>query len=187
MRRLYLSLGLVALLGPAASAQVITLGTSDAKLCYEASMREHPDPHDDIRVCSDALRDAQTSRRDRAATYVNMGIIQARLGRNDDALASYNDAIDMMPGLAEAYLNRGALHLRENHRLEDAVADFDRSLELGLNEPYKAHYNRALAYESLGQLEQAFADLNTAVAMRPDWQLAQDELARYTVSEQPRS
>lgn len=183
MRRILLAAGLAALLTPASHGQVLTIGTSDARLCYEASTLDHPSRSNAVDTCREAIAAPETSRRDRAATYVNLGIVHAKLGDHQPALEAYNTAIEVMPSLAEAYLNRGALHLRQDSGLDAAIADFTRSLELGLNEPYKAHYNRALAYERLDQLEEAYADLNTAVAMQPEWELARQELERYSVVE----
>ncbi len=43
-----------------------------------------------------------------------------------------------------------------------------------------AYYNRALAYEQLGNLEAAYADYGRALAVDPEFELAAKQLKRFT-------
>jgi Tfp pilus assembly protein PilF len=53
---------------------------------------------------------------------------------------------------------------------------------MGAAEPQDAHFNRAIAYEALGDLRAAYEDYKAALAIKPDWALPQRELARFTVT-----
>ena len=65
----------------------------------------------------------------------------------------------------------------------DALADLDRGLALGAPEPAKAWYDKGLACEDLGDLQQAYDDYKKASELRPDWQLPKDDLKRFTFKE----
>ena len=69
---------------------------------------------------------------DYAEAYSNRGAVKDTLGRHDDALADYDEAIRLKPDLAEAYGNRGnaknALGLKD-----EARKDFETTLELARN------------------------------------------------------
>ena len=47
------------------------------------------------------------SNRTYAEAYNNRGAAKAALGRHDDAIADYDEAIRLKPDHAEAYYNRG--------------------------------------------------------------------------------
>ena len=64
---------------------------------------------------------------------------------------------------------------------ENGLSDINRGLELGVEEPAKAYYNRALAYEGLDNMKAAYLDYQQARAIKPNWELPQKELLRFTV------
>jgi Flp pilus assembly protein TadD len=65
---------------------------------------------------------------------------------------------------------------------EAALVDINRALELGVSDPAKAHYNRALAYERMGDLKAAWLDYTKAAELDPEWDAPRTELTRFTVS-----
>src|SRR5262249_20516254 len=58
-----------------------------------------------------------------------LAVVQTRLGRLKDALASYDQALAMRPDDAAALSNRG-LALHELKRFDEALASYDRALAL---------------------------------------------------------
>src|SRR5262249_61127912 len=52
-----------------------------------------------------------------------------RLGRNDEALASFAEAVRLQPDFAEAFGNRGTV-LSELGRFAEAVTDYDQAIAL---------------------------------------------------------
>ena len=56
------------------------------------------------------------------------------------------------------------------------------ALRLGVREPEKAYFNRALAYEGLDDEKSAYLDFQQALTLKPGWALPEHELLRFTVS-----
>lgn len=182
---------LAAVIAAAGSApafgQAIVLGDSEARSCYLSAEHGDPGRRDSIETCRNAIDNPQTSRKDRASTYVNMGILLARADRERQALDAYNNALEINPELGEAYQNRAVIELYRRDQAGAALADFNRAIELGTNNLHAAYLGRGLAHEELGDLEMAYDDLQTALELRPDWEPVLAELDRYTVHEEPRS
>ena len=163
----------------AAAGAVTVIGGGMARECSQAALHGESDARYDA-MCTMALESELLSLRDRAGTYVNRGILKLR--RHEFAAAQYdfNRAIETKPNLGEAYVNRGAAAVGAK-RYADGLADLNKALELGVEEPEKAYYNRALAFEGLDDLKAAYFDYKKAVELKPDWDMPQKELARFTV------
>jgi tetratricopeptide (TPR) repeat protein len=170
-----------------AQAATTMIGDRPAIACAKAAAAQQPGAHISApsnRValghCNAALRD-KLRPSDRTATLVNRGIINAAMGRNDAALADYNDALARAPELPDAYLSRGAA-LMQLGRHQDAKADFDRALALNTDRAAIAYFNRGMANEKLGALPAAYRDYRQAQALAPDFKQAGIELARFQVA-----
>lgn len=94
-----------------------------------------------------------------------LGAAQARLGKYDLALASYDRALALQADHAEALYNRGNT-LKALSRFEDAIASYDRALA-AKPDYAEALNNRGVAQQALGRLDQALASHQRAVALRP--------------------
>jgi tetratricopeptide (TPR) repeat protein len=163
----------------AAAGAVTVIGGGMARECSQAALHGESDTRYDA-MCTMALESELLSLRDRAGTYVNRGILKLR--RHDFASAQFdfNRAIETKPNLGEAYVNRGAAAVGAR-RYADGLADLNKAIELGIEEPEKAYYNRALAFEGLDDMKAAYFDYRKAVELKPDWDQPQKELARFTV------
>ena len=184
--RFLISLAVLSIIAPAsASAQMtIILGTSEARACYEAARDGARHAAIGVTQCENALAGGMVSRRDRAATEVNMGILLMRAGRADEALAAYDRALGIQPQLAEAWLNRGIARFSlQEYAL--AEADITRSLALNVREAHKAHYHRALSYDARERYREAYADFQSALELSPGWEPPLRELERYQVVRTP--
>jgi serine/threonine protein kinase/Tfp pilus assembly protein PilF len=83
------------------------------------------------------------------------------LGRNGDAVASYNTCIGLRPSFAWAWFNRGLAHLRLHHT-KQACEDFDQVIHLDANLT-DAYLNRAVAREEMAHYKEARDDLFRAL------------------------
>ncbi len=81
---------------------------------------------------------------------------------------------------ARTYVNRGAAYVGSS-RYDEGLAQIDRGLALGVKDPQKAYYNRAIAHENLGDVKAAYLDFSKAAELDPDWQAPKQELTRFTV------
>lgn len=170
--------GLLAFAG-SAQAAVTVLGGGMAKQCSAAALGGESDTKFED-MCTLALDGELLSLRDRAGTYVNRGILKLRRKDFGGAQFDFNRAIDTKPDLGEAYVNRGAAAVGAR-RYSDGLTDLNRALDLGVEEPEKAYYNRALAHEGLDDMKAAYFDYQKAVELKPDWDQPKKELARFTV------
>ncbi|MBK8027102.1 MAG: tetratricopeptide repeat protein [Chloroflexi bacterium] len=97
--------------------------------------------------------------------YNNIAFFLSRLGRNDEALETYAEAIRLDPEYRSALVNRGDLYLSlEDYR--SAIADYDRAIE-GEPSGY-AHNRRGIAYFNLNEYEAAELDFDAAFTLEPD-------------------
>jgi tetratricopeptide (TPR) repeat protein len=163
----------------AASGAVTVLGNGIARSCYEAA-KFGITPKDGVKVCTTALQNEPLNVRDRAATYTNRGILRLRLQQAEIALADFNKAVSLKPDLGQTYINRSAA-LVQLKRHQEAVDDASKALELSTDDAHAAYFNRAMAYESMGNLEAAYNDLQAALVAKPDFADAHRELQRYSV------
>jgi tetratricopeptide (TPR) repeat protein len=182
-RKLVLAALLAAAAFPA-SASVMTVGSSAARACYEAADSVLAPDADDFRSCDQALRDEALVRNDLVATHVNRGILRLRRNQVDAAIRDFDEAIALDPQQPEAYLNKGAALIRLENA-NDALPLFTASLERNTTRPEIAHYGRAIAYETLGNVQQAYSDYRRASELRPGWQEPLVELRRFRIVEQP--
>ena len=97
------------------------------------------------------------------------------------ARADFNQAISIDGSIGEAWVNRGAVAIVEK-RYQDGIADIDKGLALGTEEPAKAYYNRAVAYEGINDEKSAYLDYQEALVLQPGWDLPKQELLRFTVT-----
>jgi tetratricopeptide (TPR) repeat protein len=160
-------------------AAVAVIGGGAAQECSEAAFKGKSDWRAE-KTCTAALDSEALSLRDQAGTYVNRGVLRLRAGSYAGAEADFNAAERLSPTMGETHVNRGVLYMAEE-RFTDAVAEINRGLELGVEEPAKAYYNRALAYEGLNNAPAAYEDYKKAQALAPNWAAPARMLARFQV------
>jgi tetratricopeptide (TPR) repeat protein len=171
--------GLLAFAASAQASAVTVLGGGMAKQCSDAALSGESD-HRFEEVCTLALETELLDLRDRAGTYVNRGVLKLRRKEFKSAEFDFNRAIETKPDLGEAYVNRGAAYVG-SRRPAEGLADLNKALELGVQEPEKAYFNRALAHEGLDDLRAAYFDYQKAVELAPEWEAPKKEFARFTV------
>ena len=113
---------------------------------------------------------------DFAEAHFNMGVAYDQSGQTENAIRSYKQSMRYGIDDAALHYNMG-LGLLKLSRWEDAKNEFLRALE---QEP-----NLAEAYNTLGYLDEAMDDLESAVAMykkalavKPDYKIARENMER---------
>ena len=175
--------------GGAAAAQAPTAvvrfdSNSHARACndYAASANSSDAA---LARCARALREERDNRANLVVTHMNRGNIYMMRRELQAAVADFDAVIDLDQNNAEARLNKGvALVMLEQYGA--AIAVLTDALSRGVNEPHKAYYGRGVAREALGDYRGALEDYNTALAIRPDWGLADAEMQRLARARQER-
>ncbi len=163
-------------------AQSVTIigDSEDAKECYysaQLAVQMQSASRSELTACSNALITQNLRIRDKAATLINRGIIYVALEEYQQAVKDYERAEKLYPEFGAIHVNRGNLFfLGESY--DSAILEYNKALDIGLNQTYVAHLNRGMAYEKLGQLHKAEADYREAIALVPDWKVAQSKLDR---------
>ncbi len=166
------------LAGSAAQATVSVVGDGPARVCFQLATYSHAD-ESALKVCKDAL-DSDLSKRDRAATLINRGVIEMGLDRMQSAQDDFNKGIAMMPEMGEGYLNRGAAFIGQK-RFAEALEDINTGLKLGVSRPEIGYYDRAIANEALGNVKAAYDDYRQALSIEPRFIRASEQLRRFKV------
>lgn len=172
-------------MAPQAHAAITVFGGGLARGCYEAVEYSKVAVSKAFEICDMALELEQLSRRDRAATLTNRGILYMREGRHERALADYSKSIRLMPELLESKVNLGAA-LYGLGRYPEALAALNEGLKTDSADARMiGFYNRALCHEQLGDLQSAYEDFQRALDIWPEFQLARKQLERFTVVSVP--
>lgn len=175
----------VAALPGIAHAAASVFGSGPARACYEAALAGQAGPSA-LSACDEALTQADAlSNRDQAATFINRGVVRLLRREGAPALADFDRALAIQPRLGEAHVNRGAALVLLG-RNQEAVTAISTGLELGSEDPHEGYFNRALAYEAMGDLVSAYRDYRQASELKPDWPLPKQELARFTIGSRTR-
>jgi tetratricopeptide (TPR) repeat protein len=95
------------------------------------------------------------------------GLIHAMGKEYEQAIASWDQALEIKPDKHEAWYNRG-IALGNLGRYEEAIASFDQALEIK-PDFHQAWYNRGIALDDLGRYEEAIASYDRALEFKPDF------------------
>ena len=166
-------------MGYPAKAAVSIVGGGLGRDCFLAAELKR-DTRTSLGTCAKAL-DESLSRKDRAATYVNRGIVYMQARNLEMAMRDYENAIRLEPSLAEAHVNLGIALLHRGGRDTEAIAALTRGIDMKPSRPEVALYTRAVAYEMVGNAKAAFDDYSAAAAAKPDWVEPVEQLKRFSV------
>jgi tetratricopeptide (TPR) repeat protein len=164
----------------AAHAQyaMMVFGTGPAAVCYEQVKAKRLN-FSTLEICTQALKEETLTPRNRAATYNNRGIVNMRTGDRDAATRDYEAALRISPNIAETQINLGAMFYA-NEMYTEAVGALNQGVKAeDRGSRAVAHYNRALSLEKLGEIDEAYADLQAALRLNPELAAASEQIARY--------
>ncbi len=111
-------------------------------------------------------RQAQAFNADRAEAHVNLGTLEARLGKPEAAEAEYRMAIRLQPVFIPAYINLADLY-RQQGREDQATLTLRQALQVD-PENGAAHYGLGLSLVRQQRLRDAIPELAKAAELRPD-------------------
>jgi tetratricopeptide (TPR) repeat protein len=114
----------------------------------------------DLTIALDFLNSSCSRCPEIVSTYTFRAEAFSLRGEFEQALADYSAAIDIAPGAAFIFRDRGGIRAQQRN-FGDAVLDFNRAIELGLNS-WHTYYLRALAREQILDLDVAMLDMRTA-------------------------
>ncbi len=146
---------------------------ADARLLLGSLLTEQGDGPEAIAQLNEAVR-----LRPRSAEAQNaLGEALHTFGRPADAAAAFERAVTLDPRLAQAQVNLG-MALAETNRPDEAAPHLDRAIAQLGRTPDAAlpHYLRAKVYAAHGEASRAAAELEQAVALRPDFPEAWSDL-----------
>lgn len=166
--------------GTASAQSMIVIGSSPAAQCYENAVwrRAYMSA---LNSCDSALASSDLTSRDRQRTWVNRAVINLHLERPAEALYDLDQAVEAGFEAPEIDMNRSAALIRLG-RFEEAVDAATRALDAGLSDAEKAYFNRAVAYERMGRIADAYDDFRAAAAEAPHWRQPREQLERFRVS-----
>jgi tetratricopeptide (TPR) repeat protein len=118
---------------------------SDAETLYRTTIRKNPD-------CWMA--------------HNNLGIVLAKMGRTDEAMAHYRKALELNPNYAEPHNNLGLL-LSDKGRTDEAMAHYRKAVEINPNYA-ETHYNLGILLVNTGRTNEALAHLLRALELNPN-------------------
>jgi len=173
---------LCALIARPATAAESVFGPGPAQRCFEAADQGLP-AGENLIFCNVALSTVLMPH-DRAATFVNRGVLKLNLLEYNSAAADFKAGLEINDQMGEGYIDLGATDVgRQNYA--DAVAHITRGLALGTTQPEVAYFDRAMANEGLGQVKDAYDDYRKALSIAPGFIPASNALKRFKVVEKP--
>lgn len=156
---------------------IMIYNTDPAEQCFRAA-QDGLNLKFGLEHCNTAMRNPLTIYR--AQTVVNRGIIRYDMGDLDGALNDFNNALDFNPSLGDAYLNQ-ALVLVDQKRGPEALAAINQGIALGAANLQIAYYARGVIEDDAGRYAQAYRDYRQALRIKPGYQPAEREIARFKV------
>jgi len=177
------SSALLLALSPPANAFVVVIGNQLAHDCYIAA-KTGVDPQGGLATCNSALENEALTAHDRAGTFVNRGTMEIALNRVPQAMADYDQGIEIMPTLGDSYVDRAGAFIY-THQYALAIADANKGIQLGPTLPFVGYYNRAVAEHLSGDLQHAYFDYQKTLELEPRFTPASEQLKGFVVTKRP--
>ena len=106
--------------------------------------------------------------------HYNLGVVLQQVGRVQDAIGQYEQALRLKPEMVEAHNNLGKALLAVG-RVSDAIEQYELALRLKPDSA-ETHYDLAVALRQAGEIEDAIGHYKRAVSIDPDYLEAHSNL-----------
>jgi tetratricopeptide (TPR) repeat protein len=140
-----------------------TMSHARAEAVADAMRSDNPSAA--VELATKSLASERLAPMERANLLMNRGLAYERLGRHDDALVDFTEAINSRalaaPDQAKALFDRGVT-LEELGSSDDAIGDYSAALRLSPKFPVALN-NRANLYRKLGRLAEAKRDYEASI------------------------
>jgi tetratricopeptide (TPR) repeat protein len=113
--------------------------------------------------------------------HFNLGVALGQKGRVEEAIAQYQEALQIAPHDAEAHNNLG-MALFQKGNVDEAITHLQKAAQIqpGLA---KAHYNLGVALCQKGRVEEAIVEYQNALQIKPDYAEAHNNLGHVLLQE----
>ena len=98
-------------------------------------------------------------------TYLNIAIINEKLGHIQESINNYNYVIELQPDNIKAYFNKGIL-LQASQQYNDAINSYKQVIKLQPSN-YEAFNNIGQAFHKIGDLKKALKSYLSAIKLNP--------------------
>ena len=147
------------------NAAVTVVGSSDALICYKHAKYGYT-TQSSVFTCLKAISDKAISKKDLDATRINLGIIYNNKSKPRLALEQFEIAFKNEKMKAEVLLNQGnSLLLLKNYK--GALEKYQASYENNLDDISAIYFNKGMAHEYLGNIDEAVSFYKKAVTLNP--------------------
>ncbi|HYS45188.1 MAG TPA: tetratricopeptide repeat protein [Rhizomicrobium sp.] len=184
----HLAVGLLAVLalGPLSTARAQTIITIGSGLAHDCFLHAKAGNQliEGVSICDRALEHDVLSKKDRAGTYDNRGVMLDMLGRTERAAEDFNMAITLDPALGDPYVNLGAMLIKKGQH-EAALEQINKGMDLGMGFPHIGYYDRAVAEQMLGRYKEAYYDYKKVLELEPNFAMASERLKDFVVTRVP--
>ena len=147
------------------SAAITVVGSSDAHICFKHAKYGYT-AQSSISTCLKAISENRISKKDLDATRINLGIIYNNKSRPRMALEQFEIAFKNESMRAEVLLNQGnSLLLLKDYN--GALEKYQASYENNLEDISAIYFNKGMAHEYLGNIDEAVSFYKKAVTLNP--------------------
>ena len=147
------------------NAAITVVGSTDALICYKHAKYGYT-TQSSVFTCLKAISDKTISKKDLYATRINLGIIYNNKSKPRLALEQFEIAFKNESMKAEVLLNQGnSLLLLKNYK--GALEKYQASYENNLDDISAIYFNKGMAHEYLGNIDEAVSFYKKAVTLNP--------------------
>jgi tetratricopeptide (TPR) repeat protein len=144
---------------------VLSLGGRGALADAAGDCDQSEDAELRIEACTQLVQRSDQPPDELARAFKNRGSANAEIGRQDEAIADFTQAIALNPNYAIAYAGRGEAKLAKGD-FDGAIADYTETIRVKANYPV-AFVSRGYAYLVKGDFDHAIADFTEAIRLAP--------------------
>jgi tetratricopeptide (TPR) repeat protein len=106
--------------------------------------------------------------------YNSLGLLYASRQQHQNAILTFQKALDLDPGCAEAFYNQ-ALSMTAQGSIDEAIDNYSRAI--GLNPDFQeAYYNLGNLYKRIGSIEKSMANYSMSIKINPNFPEAHNNL-----------